>query len=799
MPSLSTQARIASLTAFAEARAGDCGRDSGRFAKGNNCQSSAASPPRPKTLEQERIDAARDEGEEPEQATKADVTEDVKTYIRLSGYGWAEFVRKSQSHSPDTIRNARHAKNKAVQIYREEGAAGFGRYLEEIGLRSLSPTEARRIRPIRQRPSLPGQMRLPLSGDNCERNPGGTFAVGNNCQGGGDGSTEGSGSELSREEQDNSQRLSERLSTSSESVLVWRGDGEVSRIPGFEKSAEVKISAPQDVASAMTKLGMNTKQVAAVGVSGQPKSRVNMYSGGSGDLGVQSLIPLPFSPPAEFVGFEGETGAKISVSMSVDSRGNKDVEYGNFSVSSDIQRGIAMHAKVRASPNGPPDEDRRWTESEVAFADFGKKANDFFGAKIMELMANSLIEAESAGISVAETYAAGAGAGQGRGAGEADSFHYKGYSLWPRFGFDGPLPSITRDKIQPILSEIFAEGPDSPRRGVLTEDGWENWQNYSLSIQDLVETKQGERLWRDFGRSANMKIDFSDKTSKGYKKFQEAKRRAGRLRSRGEESRYYQWLWDTDFRFDPEIFFVERRMARFLESRNCGTGAGGFQKGNTCGGAAADVAAAAAEGAVTGAAVAAGKTAFFPPTVATGAAVGAAYGVIGGLYDAAMSPTRAGKAIAAVGSTDEKVATLVKGLGGSPKSVAKSKDGKRLTLDIKSSKGESKFRVEIEKDSITITPSKEKLSDDEVETIKQVAADHSGREVRVIVDKVPVSTMSKLAKAGFRIGVTVTGAMAAGLLVPMIPAVAGTAIEKVGGLDIEKSGVLKPIDKVFGL
>lgn len=656
--------------------------------------------------------------------------------------------------------------------------------------------EARRIRPIRQRPSLPGQMRLPLSGDNCERNPGGTFAKGNTCQ-------EGAG--LSRDEQENTGRLYDRLS-STEEPFITLGPSEAAKTPGFEKAHQVSVSSPNDVSRILRENSVNTKQLAALGVATEPGAKVTV-SGYGNRLVVRSNIPVPISAEelvaagavspgqsaqekaAEVI---ADTGAHISIDMTlggVDSQ----IHYGLFQVSHSIQNAIAMHASVQESPDGP------WTDEQKALAELGNKANRFFGGAIIDLMGQSLFEAEKAGIHTAETSAVGRGRGGGQGAGRADSFTFKGYSLWPRFGFDGEIPSSTQIQIDPILREIFAEGPDSPRRRVLTEDGWEKWQSGSMRIQDLVETPQGERIWRDYGSSAHMSIDFRDKESKGYKKFTEAKETASRAKRRRERRDLSQWLWDTDFRFDPEIFFVERRMARFLESRNCGTGAGGFQKGNTCGGVAADVAASAAEGAVTGAAVAAGKTAFFPPTVATGAAVGAAYGVVSGLYDAAMSPTRAGKAIAAVGSTDEKVATLVKGLGGSPKSVAKSKDGKRLTLDIKGSKGQSKFRVEIEKDSITITPSKEKLSDDEVETIKQAATDHSGREVRVIVDKVPVSTMSKLAKAGFRIGVTVTGAMAAGLLVPMIPSVAGTAIEKVGGLDIEKSGVLRPIDKVFGL
>lgn len=645
--------------------------------------------------------------------------------------------------------------------------------------------EARRIRPIRQRPSLPGQMRLPLSGDNCERNPGGTFAVGNNCQGGGDGQASTS---------DDDRRFGERLSTADNDDVLTFGASDAP-VPGFERSSEVKISQPQDVARVSKRLSLSATKLASLAVADEPDAKV-LISGSSDYVMVTSKVPLPFKPPSQFTGYEG-TGAKIVVDVGFDSAsGKKYVEYGNFSVSQDVQDGLAKHAQIMRQPEAP------WSDDEKAFAEFGQKASKFFGEKIIALMGRSLIDAEEAGINYAETYAAGRGRGEGAGAGEANSFAYKGYSLWPRFGFDGPIPGMTSAKIEPILSDILSEGPESRRRGVLSEDGWQKFTAGgvgSLKIQDLVETPQGERLWRDHGQSARITLDFSDKTSKGYQRYARMKKSIARARRRGDESRFYAWLAETEFRFDTEIFFVERRMARFLESRNCGTGAGGFQKGNTCGGAAADVAAAAAEGAVAGAAVAAGKTAFFPPTVATGAAVGAAYGVIGGLYDAAMSPTRAGKAIAAVGSTDEKVATLVKGLGGSPKSVAKSKDGKRLTLDIKGSKGNSKFKVEIEKDSITITPSKESLSSGEVEAIKKVAADHSGREVRVVVDKVPVSTMSKLAKAGFRIGVTVAGGLAAGLLIPVAPAVAGTAVEKVSGIDIERTGVLKHLDKLFGL
>ncbi len=649
--------------------------------------------------------------------------------------------------------------------------------------------EAREIRPIRQRPSMPGQMQLPLSGDNCGTGSGG-FKPGNQCQG-----DRGSTSLNSSESEAHEDFVARLDGDSPVTMKPFRGRV---RVPGMTRASSVTVKNPREVAAAMENIGLNTKQIARIGVAEEPDAKVVISSYSDSEMTVLSTIPYDRAPPPSHAYSDG-TGAKVKVSISKTDQG-VEVDYGNFSISGDIQAGIAMAARVQAQPS------LDWSNEDKAFAEFGRAANTFLGGAILGRMGQSLIEAEAMGAARAETYAAGLGRGDGRGAGAADTFTYKGYSLWVRFGFDGKIPEQTIAKIAPILDSIYAEGESSLRRGVLSEDGWSKFATAkaaatdeydfvrrifdSMSVQDIVETKQGERLWRDHGRSARLILDFRDKESKGYKKFQEFKSSKRRARLQGSERQFYEWLWETEFRESPELFF--------RESRNCGTGAGGFQKGNTCSGAAADVAASAAKGAITGAAAAGGKTAFFPPTMAAGAAVGAAAGVVTGLYDASMSPTRAGKAITAVGSSDDKVAALVKGLGGSPQSVATSKDGKRLSLNIKNSKGESSFTVEIDKTSVTVTPSKGTLTDSQVAAIRKTAEEHAGREVTVNVDKSPASTMAKLAKAGFKIGMSAAGAMAAGLLVPMIPAVAGTAIEATG-VNLESSGILKPLDRVFGV
>jgi hypothetical protein len=93
----------------------------------------------PKSLEQQRLEAAgefQSSGDKP----SSQKVDEMKDYLRKLGHGWADFVRKSQAGDPDRIRNASHAKSHAAKIFSEEGAAGFDRYLEKIGMRGFCPT-----------------------------------------------------------------------------------------------------------------------------------------------------------------------------------------------------------------------------------------------------------------------------------------------------------------------------------------------------------------------------------------------------------------------------------------------------------------------------------------------------------------------------------------------------------------------------------------------------------------------------------------------------------------------------------
>lgn len=217
-------------------------------------------------------------------------------------------------------------------------------------------------------------------------------------------------------------------------------------------------------------------------------------------------------------------------------------------------------------------------------------------------------------------------------------------------------------------------------------------------------------------------------------------------------------------------------LVRFYQSRNCGTGPGGFQTGNTCASAkAADAAAGAAKGAVKGAAIGAGLT-WTPAGAAKGAAVGAAAGAIGGLVKNSTRPRRVMKTIEKIGSSEEKVASLVKKLGGSPKSSADVEKG-HLTLNVVNREGRKVFSVKMNDRKVVIAPSRKsgRLSDGEVSRIKKMAEDHFPKSMDIVIKSKSPSYMAKLVKSGFKITADAAGTLVASFVAPFAPGLSTTA------------------------
>lgn len=228
-------------------------------------------------------------------------------------------------------------------------------------------------------------------------------------------------------------------------------------------------------------------------------------------------------------------------------------------------------------------------------------------------------------------------------------------------------------------------------------------------------------------------------------------------------------------------------LVQFYESRNCGNGPGGFQPGNTCAaGKAADIAKGAAKGAVKGAAVGAGLT-WTPAGAAQGAAVGAAAGAVGGLVKNIRRPGQVMKTIDRIGATEDSVASLVKRLGGSPRSSA-DVDKKALTLKVLNKKGEKLFDVRMTDKKIVVTPSRKSgtLSSREMAEVKKVAEENQGKSVDVVVKSKSPSYLSSLVKAGFKVTADVGGSLVASFAAPFIPGVAGHVIGSVAESVVKK-------------
>ena len=222
---------------------------------------------------------------------------------------------------------------------------------------------------------------------------------------------------------------------------------------------------------------------------------------------------------------------------------------------------------------------------------------------------------------------------------------------------------------------------------------------------------------------------------------------------------------------------IDCRMASlmaFAESRNCGTGSGGFQKGNTCAG---GVAADAAKGAVLGGAAGAAKT-FSPQGAAVGAATGAVTGAIKGIYDNKMRPTRVSARIKEVGMSDEKVAGLVKSLGGTAKSSAHLEGSKSLSIKVRSPGGKVTHVVDITDSKIVVYPrvASDRMNDKQIAKIKEIAKSSAPKETQVKVKTDSLAYVRRLAKKGIIVTGKEAGLLVATVVVSGHAPLTGTAV-----------------------
>lgn len=645
----------------------------------------------------------------------------------------------------------------------EERTASLLAFLEERDRQTRLPFD--------RRPDSP-----PSSGGDCGRQDGGRFASGNDCA-----ADDESGSLPSVAQTPSPRRLSEiegagRTTTATGFPPAWKKAEPISHkggTPGLEKIKSISVDKPRVFTAAAKEMGFKSVSDVAKALAANSdgaKIEIEAENGRTVRNGqvvkekvidCDATIPIPVLPDS---GGSGSATVKVDLHSLED--GAKRIHYNLFQVSDSVKAQIAKEKSE--SQNG---ESR--TETLVS-------------SKIIDLMLDSLEAAEKAGFTEAYTLAAGS----------ATDSMFKGYRLWGRFGMDGeigrhPYGATTFGK---KLAEYLAANPDSD---VLTPAARHVFETTGeLSLQQMLFTKAGEKYWKQNGGTANLTLDFTNKESLGYKKYRKFLDMRNRARERGSRDYrcFLSFVSRSSLGVCPsqwpgfKIAEIEARVVslrEFLEERNCGTGAGGFQKGNTCaGGLAADVATGAAKGAVVGGINIVSATATpLPEVIAVGAAAGAVVGAVKGVYDNKMRPTRAARAIKAIGSSDEKIASLVKDLGGSPKSVAEASGRSSLTIAIKDDSGKKKFEVTMTKGSITISPSKStgRLSKSEVSKIKKIAEENSDSSVRIIAKNLPTSTLSKLTKAGAKLAVDAAVGLVVGWYVPLAATAVGAATEAIAG------------------
>lgn len=116
---------------------------------------------------------------------------------------------------------------------------------------------------------------------------------------------------------------------------------------------------------------------------------------------------------------------------------------------------------------------------------------------------------------------------------------YKGYRLWPQFGMDGPIPDAALKKIPDELV-LKAKGIEIPRPGATSIPhhvvlrGLAQRHRRGLTIQELISTREGDRWWDRNGMEINLTLNLRDKTSLGYKKWEEKKAKLPTLKKRNE-------------------------------------------------------------------------------------------------------------------------------------------------------------------------------------------------------------------------------------------------------------------------
>jgi len=268
----------------------------------------------------------------------------------------------------------------------------------------------------------------------------------------------GSGGESGSAKVDNSWKKADR------EYSYTPGEGK-SPIVGGEDIKSLSIEKPADLAATMKDLKIKSlTDVVTIGGGLTRGSFTSVVATGD-EIHVMSEVPV--NPDDE-----ESAGMSSTVTLGIDNEGKKFVDYGTMVAASDA-----------GTANLTGEDAARMSSI------------------LLEKFPESLAAAEKAGLSYAKTFAMG-----------SSEDEFKGYRLWPQFGFDAELYSDIRENI--------------PKDIVPHDD--------PITVQQLISTPAGKKWWNENGESIALKLDLKDKKSDGYKQYKKMAELSKRLKKRNE-------------------------------------------------------------------------------------------------------------------------------------------------------------------------------------------------------------------------------------------------------------------------
>jgi hypothetical protein len=272
--------------------------------------------------------------------------------------------------------------------------------------------------------------------------------------------------------------------------------------PGAGKPASVTVESHDSLNKAMAVIGVSSVDDVVTLAGGNVRgAKVDVYGDESGFVKVSALWPIDKKDRAA-----GQVFTEVSMGMT---------EEGKV-------LGFEAFGPTGGSVDSPA-------------------AQQTVMSIISEKVAESIDAAEKNGFVAVTTFAVG----------DADN-EYKGYRLWPQFGFDADLPREFTRRMPPELIlkskgiEIPAPGSTSiPQHLVIKSLAS---QHRDLTIQELLRTREGDRWWDENGDDINLKLDLTDKTSLGYQRWEKMKSRLPRLKARNETRAFFDaWVQERGF------------------------------------------------------------------------------------------------------------------------------------------------------------------------------------------------------------------------------------------------------------